>query len=344
MSRLLSRALNMSSKNHVRIVALETFFMPLPETLAFPANITHTVTAYSRTAPSEVASRIRDADIVISTIVPIRADVLAESASPNLRFINVTASGTDSIDLDACRSRGIRVVNSPGCNVDVVAEHALASYLAVRRSIVLTMRGLRDGSWPREGSLMMRAFSNKLAPRGLRDEVVALVGYGGVGQKIEGLFRALGVSKIMVAARKGGEAPQGRDSFESVLAEATVVVVACPRTPETLGMFSTAEFAAMRPDSIIVNVARGGIVDEHALLAALQESKIGGAATDVFDQEPASPETSLLLSKEAEGLNLVVTPHIAWVGMDTQANYQRVLQENLNDFFAGTQREDRIKA
>jgi glycerate dehydrogenase len=151
--------------------------------------------------------------------------------------------------------------------------------------------------------------------------------------------------KIIVAGRKGasGPAPEGRVSFDEAMRTATVVVLCCPLSPETTGLISSPEFGLMREDAVVVNVARGGVVDEAALLAALKDGKIAGAGVDVFAKEPASPETSPLLGDDTHGLNLVTTPHTAWLGGGTVENYQRVLQENVDGFLFGKVAEDRIK-
>lgn len=125
---------------------------------------------------------------------------------------------------------------------------------------------------------------------------------------------------------------------------ASVVAVCCPRTPETVDLFSETEFAMMLEDAVLVNVSRGGVVNENALLNALKSGQVTGAGVDVFDKEPASAETSPLLGSGAQGLNLVVTPHTAWVNADTTVNYQRVLQENIAGFIVGNIQEDRVKA
>lgn len=337
-----SRRLAMALPKHLNIVALETFFNPLPR-LTLPSPYTFTVTEHQFTSPAELPSRIKDAHVLITTTVPLRAETLSSEAASNLRLIAVVASGTDSVDLGVCQERGIRVLNSPDCNVDAVAEHATALYFAVRRSLAPTMEELRAGEWPRRGTLVKTAFVAGNSPRGCRNETAVIVGYGGVGRRVEALFSGLGM-KVVVAARKNAPAAPGRVSFEEGLRMATVLVVCCPRTPETLGMISGTELSLMRSDAVLVNVARGGIVAEDALLRALRERKIAGAAVDVFDQEPASPETSVLLGPDARGLNLVATPHTAWMSMDTTINYQRVLQENLNGFVLGEMAEERIKA
>ncbi|KAK7749145.1 hypothetical protein SLS62_008433 [Diatrype stigma] len=360
----------MALPTHLNIVALETFFTPLPP-LTVPSPHTFTLTSYNRTTPAELPSRIQDAHILITCIIPLRADALSAAAAPNLRLVVVLASGTDSVDLATCRARGIRVLNSPGCNADAVAEHAVALYFAARRSLVPTMADLRAGEWPRRGSLMTRAFAAGAAPRGCRDETAVVVGYGAVGRRVEALLSALGM-RVVIAARKSAAAAAAnnppsssspssitttdsatiakpktteRVPFEEALKMATVLVLCCPRTPDTLHMISEPQLATMRADAVIVNVARGGVVVEEALLAALREGKIAGAAVDVFDAEPAGPDTSPLLEPDAvQGLNLVTTPHMAWIGMDTNINLQRALQENIEGFLVGKVAEERVRA
>ena len=335
-------ATSFASPTHFKIVALETFFTELPE-LSVPAPHTFSLVEYNRTKIDEIPSRIKDADILIITTIPLRAEVLSKEVSPNLKLVAAVASGTDSIDLGACTSRGIRVLSSPNCNVDAVAEHAVALYFATRRTIVPTMRDLRAGEWPLRGTLMKSAYAAGQPPRGCTEEIVTVVGHGGVGKKVSKMLGALGM-KVIIAARKGAPATEGRVPFEEALAMASVVVLCCPRSPETLNLLAGPEFEKMRKDAVLVNVARGGIVDEQALLTALKEGQIAGAAVDVFGTEPAGPETSPLLGEEAEGLNLVVTPHTAWIGGMTTANYQRVLQENIDGFILGQVPQDRIKA
>lgn len=337
-----SKTTALSSPTEFKIVALETFFTELPK-LSVPSPHTFNLVEYNRTKVEEIPSRIKDADILITTTIPLRAEVLSKDVSPNLKLVAVVASGTDSIDLGACASRGIRVLSSPNCNVDAVAEHAVALYFATRRTIVPTMRDLQAGEWPLRGTLMKSAYAAGQPPRGCTEEIVTVIGHGGVGKKVSKMLAALGM-KVVVAARKGAAPTEGRVAFEEALAMATVVVLCCPRSPETLGLLAGPEFEKMREDAVLVNVARGGIVDELALLQALKDGQIAGAAVDVFGTEPAGPETSPLLGDDAQGLNLVVTPHTAWIGGMTTANYQRVLQENIDGFILDKVQSDRIKA
>lgn len=327
---------------HLNIVALETIYTPLPR-LNLPGQHTFTIKEYTRSSIDDIPARIHEAHILITTAIPLNAHALSAEVSPNVRLIAVMASGTDSVDLAACSARGIRVLSSPNCNAGTVAEHAVALYFALRRSLLPTMSALRAGAWPREGTLMTRAYAAGHAPRACHQETAAIVGYGGVGRKLEMLLEGLGM-KVLVAARKGAGLPPGRVPFNEALKMATVVVLCCPRSPETIGLIGAAELTSMQPDALLINISRGGIVDETALADALGSGRIAGAGVDVFEKEPASAQTSPLLRKEMDGLNLVLTPHTAWVSTGTTINYQRVLQENIEDFLLGNVKADRVKA
>lgn len=329
---------------HLKIVALETFFTPLPP-LIVPKPYTYTLTEHERTSASQVAERIQDADIVITTVVPIRAAALAAANAPRLRLIAVMASGVDSVDLATCTARGIRVLNSPNCNSVSVAEHVVSLYLATRRSLLPVMRALGRGEWSHMGGIMTRAYTAGAPPRSCRDETVGIIGYGGLGQAAARLLGALGM-QVIVSGRRGDTSERSdRVPFEEVIQRATVIVVCCPLVPETKNLIGAAEFAQMQPDAIVINVARGGIVSEEDLVAALREGRIGGAGVDVFDHEPATAQSSHVVAAAAEGdLNLIATGHTAWVSASTRANYQRTVQENVERFIRGTADADRTKA
>lgn len=169
------------SQHHHQIVALESRFCPIPD-FKLPTPHTYSITSYPRTEITQIADRIRDASILITTTIPIRADVLSATVSPNLRIIAVMATGTDSIDLEACRARGILVCNCGGANVVAVSEHAVGMYFSVRRRFVETQWALRRGEWMEKGSLVpMLKDDEGGMPLTCREEVVALVGYGTIG-------------------------------------------------------------------------------------------------------------------------------------------------------------------
>lgn len=256
------------------------------------------------------------------------------------------ATGTDCVDKAAAAARGIPVCNCPGTNVESVSEHALGLYFATRRKLVelcVATRGVSgdaigDSEWKREGSLRGRVGN---APLTCCDETVGIIGYGAVGKRIEVLAKALGM-RVLVAERKTSSETStptprpGRTSFQETLRNSTVLVLCLPRSPETLNLISTPEFQTMAsPQTILINVARGGIVDEQALVDALKGGLIAGAATDVYAIEPAGRGDSPLLSEEADGLNLVLTPHLAWLAERTLRNLQEGVREVVEGWYRG---------
>ncbi|KAI1073886.1 glycerate dehydrogenase [Whalleya microplaca] len=318
---------------HHTIVALESFFVPVPD-LELPEPHTYELTEYQRTKPDQVVERIRDADIIIISVLPIKAEVLRPEVTPRLKMIAVVASGVDCVDLEACKARGIVVANTPHCNATSVAEHAIALYFATRRSIPLSNTLTRQGEWPKRGSLMKTLDGpDGKPPRTCRDEVVGIIGYGAVGKRIESIAKSLGM-KTMISGRKDALAPDGRTNFGTLLRESSVVILCLPRTSETVDLIKYSELTTMQPYAVLINVSRGGIVNENALVAALKNKKIAGAAADVFSQEPASPDNNPLLGPDTADLNLVTTPHVAWCAEDTNDNYNQALKENLHGWLS----------
>ncbi|KAI1417056.1 hypothetical protein F5Y13DRAFT_103762 [Hypoxylon sp. FL1857] len=323
-----------TNPHHLIVVALETFFVPVPK-FDLPAPYTYELREYARTRPDQVAERIADADVIIMTVLPVPANVLRPQVSPRLKMVSVVASGTDSVDLAACKARGIVVANTPHCNAVSVAEHALALYFAVRRSVTLSHTMVRAGGWPKMGT-MQKALDGPdgKPPRTCRDETLGVIGYGAVGKVLEATAKSLGM-KVLVSGRKGSAtAAEGRTAFDTLLRESSVIVLCLPRSPETLNLISDAELDAMKPYAVIVNVSRGGIVDEKALVAALRARKIAGYGTDVYEQEPASDENSPLIGPDTADLNIVTTPHVAWCASDTIANYNRATKENIEGWLS----------
>ncbi|KAF4454226.1 glycerate dehydrogenase [Fusarium austroafricanum] len=250
-------------------------------------------------------------------------------------MIAVVGSGTDTIDLDACRARGIVVTNTPHCNTSAVAEHATGMYFALRRRYLHSHRLTQAGEWAKRGMLAhVLCGPDGKAPKTCGDEIMGILGYGGVGQKVASMARSLGM-KVLLSGRKGSSEGPDRTPFDEVIRTASVLILCLPRTPDNIGYISTPEFQAMQRHAVLINVSRGGIVDEEALVKALEDGNIAGAATDVFVKEPASEECSPLLGARVENLNLLTTPHTAWVAEETNENYLRTLQTNIEAFIGG---------
>ncbi|RSL63224.1 hypothetical protein CEP54_005295 [Fusarium duplospermum] len=330
---------------HHVIVKLETIHVPAPTIDLSP--LTHELIPYEYTPPAAkalIAARIHDASIVTLTTVPINAETLGEA--PYLKCVISETTGTNHIDLEECKRRNITVMFSPHAATEAVSEHALGLYFSVRRSFVRLHNSLFSHSpnaWATTGSL-----SNVLKdtrgqpPHTCGNETVGILGFGALGQRIAHLCEALGM-KVLVAARKEAGSDLGSSSggkqriaFDEVLRRATVLFITLPLTPQTRNTIGAEELQSMRHDAVLVNVGRGGLVDEKALVQALRQRLIHGAATDVFEHEPAgSGQDSVLLSEEAKGLNLTLTPHLAWCADQTTVNMQEIIVENLKEFIRG---------
>jgi phosphoglycerate dehydrogenase-like enzyme len=241
------------------------------------------------------------------------------------------------------------VINCPATNIEAVSEHALAFYFAARRKIAemdaaMKIRG--PGEWVEKGTLTTRWESVGGAPLSCGQEVVGIVGYGRLGRRIEALCRGVGMGRVVVAARKGitgllnGEEKGAvgavqRVPFEEVLRAVTVLVICCPRDASTIDLIGEEELRIMRKEAIVVNVARGGIVNEAALAKALIEGWIAAAATDVLGKEPGGRGTTPLLPLEGGVPNLTITPHVAWFAAQTMTNLKTVLEEGVEAWVAG---------
>ena len=316
--------------HHLIIVAFQTQLVPAPK-FDLPAPYTCEVREYTQTSLDEIPERIRDAHVVTLSTLRLDASVLDPAVSPRLKMVAVVASGTDCIDLAACRARGVAVSNTPHCNSRSVAEHTIALYFDLRRSVTLSHTLTRAGQWPIRATLT-RSLNGPdgRPPRTCRSETIGIVGYGALGKMIESIARDLGMKVLISGRKEESDAPEGRTPFDAVIKESTVIALCVPQTPGTIDLISEPEFAAMGPHALVINVSRAGIVNEDALIAALKARRIAGAAVDVYPKEPADPDSCRLLGPETEGLNLVTTPHVAWVAEDTNRNYQAVLLGNLS--------------
>ncbi|KAL4923437.1 D-isomer specific 2-hydroxyacid dehydrogenase family protein [Aspergillus undulatus] len=314
---------------HHHIVCLEEIHCPIPS-FSFP----HTYTGYASIPPStpEITSRLQDATIAITTVVPIPPEALP--SCPKLQCVVIMATGIEWVDKAAFKERGICVINCPGANVGSVAEHAVALYFSSRRKIVEMHNAVMSSTeYPEKRSLIHRFATGP--PHTTMQEVVAIIGYGALGKRIETVARALGM-QVLIAERKGVmgvDVREGRVGFEVAIQRATVLMVTAAKTAGTAGLLGEDELKAMRRDALVINVARGGIVDEVALIKALKEGWIAGAATDVFENEPPVQGQSVLLAADVP--NLTLSPHIAWFSESTVRNLQDLLVEGVEGFVEG---------
>jgi glycerate dehydrogenase len=291
-----------------------------------PPAFEHRWVNHGATRPEEVCERLRDATVAVVNKVPLRAEALARL--PRLRLIAVAATGTDNVDMDFCRARGIGVTNVRGYATVSVPEHVFALALALRRQLAAYREDLRRGAWQRSEQFCLLTHPI----RDLRGATFGVVGYGSLGRAAERLARAFGM-EVVVAERKGArQVREGRAPFEDALGRSDVLSLHVPLNEETRGLVGREELALMKPSVILINCARGGVVDETALLRALKEGKIAGAGVDVLSEEPPRDGNPLL---DADLPNLIVTPHVAWASREAMQALADQLVSNMEAFVRG---------
>jgi glycerate dehydrogenase len=284
---------------------------------------------YARTAPDEVFERVEDATIIITNKVVLRGELLARL--PSLKMIAEAATGTDNIDLAWCREHGLAVTNIRGYAAQTVPEHVFMMLLALRRQLLAYRADVAAGRWQRAPQFCF--FDHPI--RDLAGSTLGLIGRGSLGQGVARLAAAFGM-RILWGERKGVAAVrQGYVSFEQLLAEADVISLHCPLTADTRSMIGAAELAAMKRDAILINTARGGLVDEVALAAALKENRIGGAGFDVLSKEPPR-EGNPLLALDLP--NFILTPHVGWASGKAMQALADQLIANIEAFVRGEAR------
>ncbi|HWS99209.1 MAG TPA: D-2-hydroxyacid dehydrogenase [Pyrinomonadaceae bacterium] len=286
----------------------------------------HEWVEYETTAPDEVVERVRGATIAITNKVPLREAALERL--PELEFIAVCATGVDIVDLEYCRRRNLPVANVRGYALHTVPEHVMMLMLGLRRSLFGHREDILRGEWQRAEGFCLLTHTM----RDLHASTLGIIGHGTLGRAVEKLANAFGM-RVLVAEHKGArELRAGRVSFEEVLRESDVVTLHCPLNAETRGLIGRAELEMMRRDAVLINTARGGLVDEAALADALREGLIAGAAFDVLTKEPPRDGNPLL------GLNLpnfILTPHVAWASREAMQALADGLISNIEAFARG---------
>ncbi|QDQ28573.1 D-2-hydroxyacid dehydrogenase [Chitinimonas arctica] len=310
----------------LNIVFLDRASLPVPLPPLAPA---HRWTEYPSTDPAQLLERCADADIVISNKVMLDAATL--KALPRLKLIAVAATGVNNVDLAAAASQGIAVCNIRAYAEISVPEHALMLMLTLLRSLPAYQRDLAAGAWQRSPY-----FCHFGAPvRDLHGRTLLIVGGGALGQRTATLARAFGM-QIQFAEHKGhSDCRAGYVPFADGLAKADVISLHCPLNEQTRNLIGPAELAAMKSDAVLINTARGGLVDEAALLTALQEGRLGGAGMDVLHEEPPRRGNPLLT---AELPNLLITPHIGWASFEAMSSLAAQLIGNIEAWMAGEPR------
>lgn len=288
--------------------------------------------------PGQIPARVRDAQVLIVNKIAVDAGVIA--AAPALRLVCLAATGTDNVALAAARSRAVAVANIRDYCTASVTQHVFALVLALNQRLGEYEALVRAGAWQRADSfcLLDRPFHE------LSGRTLGIVGLGNLGRGVARVAAAFGM-QVLAAQRPYGESPQARNvaagdgiarvALDELLARSHVVSLHCPLTEETRGMIGAAALARMRPDALLINTARGALVDSPALLDALREGRIGGAGIDVLEREPPVGGHPLL---DADVANLIVTPHIAWAAQEARQRAVAEIALNIVAFRDGVRR------
>lgn len=282
-------------------------------------------TGYPVTRPGEVAERVHDAEAILTN--KIRIDRAVFEAAPALKVVCLAATGTNNVDLEEARARGVAVYNIQAYCTASVSQHVFALVLALTINIPGYRALLRDGAWKDSPQFCLLDFPI----RELAGRTLGIVGYGELGRATARIGEAFGM-EVLVSARPGGRPGPGRLPFDEVLARADVLSLHCPLTPQTRGLIDAAALAHMKPDALLINTARGAVVDEAALADALRRGVIGGAGIDVLSEEPPVNGNPLLADDIP---NLIVTPHIAWAAREARQRAIDGMAANIESFLAG---------
>lgn len=286
------------------------------------------VTLYQRTeTEAETIERIGDSEIVLVNKVPITEAVLA--ACPGIRLICVQATGYNIVDCDACARRGIPVTNVPAYGTAAVAQFTMALILELCHRIGLHDQSVHRGDWVKSDN-----FCYWLTPQTeLAGKTLGILGFGRIGREVGKLAKAFG---MQVIACNRSQCEEGRQigeyvDMDTLLARSDILSLHCPQTPGTEKIINARSLARMKDGAMLINTARGGLLDENAVAEALRSGKLRGAAVDVVSKEPMAPDNPLL---SAPGC--IITPHIAWAPVESRQRLLDTVVENIRAYLCGT--------
>ncbi|WP_124076950.1 D-2-hydroxyacid dehydrogenase [Burkholderia gladioli] len=299
-----------------------------PQTRLRSPGFEHDLKVFDATAPEQVAERIRDADIVLVNKVRLQRDALVHAK--RLRFVAVAATGTDNIDLQACADMRIVVSNIRNYATHTVPEHTFALIFALRRSITAYRESVQAGRWQQAGQFCY--FDYPI--RDLAGSTIGIIGDGVLGQSVATMARALGMQVLFAGYKGAANMGPLYTPFEEVLARADILTLHCPLMDSTRNMIGAAEFDQMKRKSLLINTARGGLVDEAALTRAMRAGQIGGAGFDVVTREPPLPDHPFMSLLDLP--NFILTPHVAWASDEAVQGLADQLVDNVEAFVNGT--------
>lgn len=275
---------------------------------------------FPTTAPEQVVERLTGAELAILNKVRLTAESL--DALPDLRLVCVVATGTDIVDLAAARARGVTVCNCQAYGTDSVVQHVFSALLALHTNLLRYHQAVQAGRWQQAEQFCFLDYPITE----IKGKTLGIVGFGNLGQGIAAIARAFGMHVVII--RRPGAAADDRPALTDILPDLDVLTLHCPLTESTRNLIDSKALALMKPTAFLINAARGGIVDEHALALALREKRLAGAAIDVLSTEPPRQSNILLDTRE---INLIVTPHTAWASREAR---QRIIDQTVENIEA----------
>ncbi|MGP5211516.1 D-2-hydroxyacid dehydrogenase [Psychrobacter alimentarius] len=271
-----------------------------------------------------IIERCKDADIIITNKVQIGADVI--ESLPKLKLIQLTATGMNNVDQDACDKHNVALYNVAGYAVKSVPEHTFMLMLTAMRAGIHYHQKVADGTWLANGNFCLL----DIPLIDLEDKTLGIIGVGTIGKRVTDIARAFGMTVLW--AEHQGQTPRNEDytAFDDVLARANVLTLHCPLNEKTQHLINQDTLAKMTKKPLIVNVARGGVVDSQALTNAINHEQISGYASDVFEQEPIANDDPLLTL--ANHPRVIFSPHNAWGSKSAQETLWQILSKQVTDF------------
>lgn len=310
--------------NTKKIVFLDSNTLPNSVNLK-EIKLPHELTCFPYTKSDEINSRVKDANIIITNKVKISEEVIA--GARNLELIAIAATGTDIIDLVACEERNIAVKNVTNYATNTVPEHTFALMLNLRRNINAYYQSVRRGQWMESNQFCF--FDYKI--KDLSGSTLGIIGNGVLGKRVAEIAKCFGMN-VLIAAHKGiGNMDPLYTDFDEVIRTSDIITLHCPLRESTRNMIAEREFKMMKPEALLINTARGGIVNESDLYHAIMKGEIAGAAFDVAVNEP--PQNNEAIMKLTEFHNFILTPHISWASAEAIQTLADLMIDNINTFY-----------
>ena len=289
------------------------------------------VTYYRNTVKDEVAERVKDAEIIIANKAPLNKNTLKDAV--NLKIICEFATGYNNVDLDYCKERGIKVTNAVGYSTPVVAQHTFAMALYLMEKLPVYDTYVKNGEYAK--CPIFTCFEPYFSE--LNGKTWGIIGLGNIGRKVAEIAKVFGCHVIFYSASGNNNTTEyERVDFDTLLAESDILSLHCPLTDRTQNIMDADAFSKMKKTAILINVARGPVVDEQALYNALTTGQIAAAGLDVLVKEPIDKDNPL--GKIKDSTKLLITPHMAWGSNEARNRCKNEVYENIKSFLAGQDR------